>query len=328
MAMLTYNRPDIGKLAYEHQEVDINLVYNQNSPAIEMELQHGQFRELNQRANILERDAVSANTTIAKTFSVGDALRNYNITGISNAFEYWKGDLGQSKAYGKKNGAAMIRQMQNIISMGLKKIKEKDYYSQVTTNGNFEGATYYANAVTPWSSTGLANMKDDVTAGRLIVRGLNAMTISETASIYAETNATLNASTLVSGPDRGASVDPNPTTEFLRKYFGMTYFNIAAGDFIDDSSDPTDNGSTEIWGDTALLRRFNPSASKSEMIGEWIKHLFFRADGKGEPQEGWNVIETISEEEGGVGMRKIATWDFYQFLVQEKSYAYRIDALY
>jgi hypothetical protein len=91
----------MGKLAYEHTDANLNLVYNQIAPGIEMNLQHGQFRELNERANFLERDALSGNTTIAKTFSVSDTLRNFNITPISQAFEYWKGDLAQSVAYGK-----------------------------------------------------------------------------------------------------------------------------------------------------------------------------------------------------------------------------------
>lgn len=328
MATLTYNRQDMAKLAMQHVDPNLNLVYNQISPGIEMTLQHGQFRELNERANFLGRDALSGNTTIAKTFSVGDELRNYNITPISQAFEYWKGELAQSVAYGKANGAAMIRQMQNIITLGLKKLKEEAFYTEVTTNANFEGATYYANAVTAWSSTNLANMLDDVTAARLINRGLNAMGISDTAAIYAEANATMNASTTVMGPDRGNSVDPNPTVDFLRRYFKMRYFWVASGDLIDDSSDPTDTGTSEIWGDSALLLRHNPNASQSEMIPEWIKHLFFKADGKGESGEGWNVIETRTDEEGGVGMRKFATWNFYQFLVQEKSYASRIDNLY
>jgi hypothetical protein len=218
--------------------------------------------------------------------------------------------------------------MQNIIALGLKKVKEKAFYTAVTTNGNFEGASYYANAATAWSSTGLADMMDDVTAARLIVPGINLMAISDTAAIYAEANQTLNASTTVIGPDRGTSVDPNPTAEFLRKYFKMQYLHIAAGELIDDSSDPTDTGRSEIWGNSALLLRHNPASAGAAQVGSWIKHLFFRPEKKGEPNEGWNVIETQTDEEGGVGMRKFATWNFYQFLVQEKSYAYRIDSLY
>lgn len=328
MATLTYDRQDMARLAYQHKDANLSIIYNDIAPGIEMQLQHGQFRELNERANFLERDTLSGNTTVAKTFSISDALRTYNITPISQAFEYWKGDLSQSVAYGKNNGAAMIRQMQDIITTGLKKIKEKAFYTAVSDNNNFEGATYYADAATPWSTTATANMLDDVLAARLVLPGLNAMAISETSSIYAEANVTLNKSTTVMGANRGAAVDVNPTVDFLRRYFKMQYLWIASGDLIDDSGDPTDTGRSEIWGDKALLLRHNPSASGSEMMGQWCKHLFFRPDKKGETGEGWNVIETVTDEEGGVGMRKFATWNFYQFLIQEKSYAYRIDAIY
>jgi hypothetical protein len=154
------------------------------------------------------------------------------------------------------------------------------------------------------------------------------MGISDTAYLYAADNANLLASSVVSGDSRDASVNPYPMVGFLQNYFNIPRIYVAAGDLITDSSDPTDTTKTEIWGDKILLLRNTAAAKKSPRLGQWLKHLMFRPSGRGEPNEGWFTLETRSEEEGGVGMRKFATWNYYQFLVQEKSYAYRIDAVY
>lgn len=328
MAMYTYIRNDMGQLAYAQKDEFANLVYNQVCPAVTMPLESGTGRELDSRAYFLELHATSSKFKTAETFSVGDSTYNYNITPISAAFEFSNVDLDQASAYGKQSEAEMIREMQEIVAFGLKKVKEKAFYTAVGTNTNFEGATYYANAATAWSSTSLADMKDDVTAARLIVKGLNEMVFSDTAYIYAADNTTLLASTVVSGSRRDASVDPYPMVGFLQNYFNMPIIRVAAGDLIDDSSDPTDTGHSEIWGDSALLLRNSNAAAKSPRLGQWCKHLIYKPTGRGEPNEGWFTIETRSEEEGGVGMRKFATWNYYQFLIQEKSYAYRIDNLY
>jgi hypothetical protein len=318
----------MGALAYAQKDELANLVYNQVCPAVEMPLETGTGRELNERAYFLELNVAKSKNDVADTFTISDSTYTYNITPISKAFEFSNIDLAQASAYGKASEAEMIREMQDITAMILKKSKEKAFYTAVSDNNNFEGATYYANAATAWSSTGLADMKDDITAARLVVKGLTDMVMSDTAYLYAADNSNLLASTTVSGPRKDGSVDPYPEVAFLQNYFNVPRIYVAAGDLITDTSDPTDTTRTEIWGDKILLLRNTMAARKSPRLGQWIKHLMFRPNGRGEPNEGWWTIETRTEEEGGVGMRKFATWNYYQFMVQEESYAYRIDSVY
>ena len=328
MAIYTKYREDMSVLAYEHREDEENLVYNQVFPAVFMPMETGTYRELDERAYNLELEVDETKYTVAKTFSIGDSMHTYQIFPIARAFEFSNADLAQARLYGKNGEQEMIAEMQGIISTLLKKVKEKAFYTAITTDANFEGATYYNNAATAWSSTGLADMKDDILAARLVVKGLREMVISDTSWIYAEANATMNASTTVSGSARDGGVNPNPVVAFLENYFGMRKVHVALGDLNDDSSDPTETGNTEIWGDTALLLKNSPSYASSPRLGSWMKHLCWRPMGRGEASEGWIVLETKSDEEGGVGMRKFATWNYYSMHIQEKSYAYRIDAIY
>lgn len=328
MALYTRELKTYGELSYAHRDENETLIYNDVAPAMEMPLEAGQYRELDQRAFYFEKAADQSKFTIPTAHQFGDTVRTYTITPISDAFEFSKVDLAQAELYGKGQAAAMLREHQEIISWGLKHVKEKAMYTFVSDNTNFEGATYYANAATAWSSTGLADMKDDILAARLIVKGLNKMSMSDTSGIYAMANETLNQSTVVSGSARDGAVNPNPTVAFLMNYFQMKYVDIASGELIDDSGDPTDTGKSEIWGDKILLQKFSPQAAKSQYRGSFIKHLIFRPMKRGEPNEGWFVLKSETDEEGGVGMEKYATWNYYQFLSHEPTYGYRIDAVY
>lgn len=328
MAMYTRELKTFGELSYAHRDENETLVYNDVAPAMEMELEAGQYRELDQRAFYFEKAATQSKFTIPTAHQLGDTIRYFTITPISDAFEFSKVDLWQADLYGKGKAAKMIKEHQEIIAWGLKHVKEKAMYTFVSDNTNFEGVTYYANAATAWSSTGLADMKDDVLAARLVVKGLNKMSMSDTSSIYAMVNETLNQSTVVSGARRDGSVDVNPTVEFLKMYFQMTYVDIASGELIDDSSDPTDTGKSEIWGDKILLQKFSPTSARSEYRASFVKHLIFRPLKRGEANEGWFVLKTETDEEGGVGMEKYATWNYYQYLSHEPTYGYRIDNVY
>ena len=326
MAMYTRVDSTMGRLAYQHQDRRVSLVYNQIAPGIEMPMTAGLYKELDERAYFLERDFQAGEKTRPEAFTVGDSSHRYTITPIAGSFEFTNVQLSRPGLYGKKNAAEMIREQQQVLGVQMRKSKEKALYTLVSDNTQFEGATYYANASTAWSSTGTANMKDDVDAGKLILGGgPYRLTMSNTASIYAFANATLNASTVVSAPRRDGSVNPNPTAAFLENYFGVDELYIAQGDLITDSGDPTDTTKAEIWGDKVLLEQIG---SESLMQGSWCKQLFFRPLGRGEPGEGWFTIETGDDAAGGVGTRKFDTWNYYCFEIQEKSMAYRIDAVY
>lgn len=328
MAMYTRELTTFGELSYAHRDENETLIYNDVAPAMEMPLEAGQYRELDQRAHYFEKAADQSKFTIPTAHQFGDTVRYFTITPISDAFEFSKVDLDQASLYGKDNAAKMIREHQEIIAWGLKHVKEKAMYTFISDNTHFEGATFYANAATAWSSTGLADMKDDVLAARLVVKGLNKMSMSDTSSIYAMVNETLNQSTVVSAARRDGNVDVNPTVEFIKMYFQMTYVDIASGELIDNSSDPTDTGKSEIWGDKILLQKFSPTNAKSQYRHSFLKHLIFRPLKRGEPNEGWFVLKTETDEEGGVGMEKYATWNYYQYLSHEPTDGYRIDAVY
>ena len=315
-----------GNLAYKHVDPSLTFGYENNLTPIEMPVEAGKFREMNDRANFLERDFAKTKFAKAQVLTFGDSLRDYSITPIGGGFQFSNVDLAQPSLYGKNNKAEMIAEQQGIVALQMKKHIEKAYYTAISTNANFGSASYYNNATTPWSSIGTANMKGDVRAGKLILGGgPYRLTMSNTAGEYAFDNVTLNASTVVSGPDRDVSVNPNPTAEFLRRYFGVNELVIAAGDLMTDSGDPSDDTKTEIWGDKVLLEKIgNPSL----MQPSWMKHLFFAPLGRGKGSGGWFTIEVTDEEVGGVGVKKWLTWNYLQLLVQEKTMAYRIDAVY
>jgi hypothetical protein len=128
------------------------------------------------------------------------------------------------------------------------------------------------------------------------------------------------------GPKRDGAVDPTITPEFLKNYFQLDFLWIAKGDLITDSADSTDTTRTEIWGDKMLLFYHNPTPSPLEPC--FIKHLYWTPMGKGSGTNGWFVTETVDDRPGGVGVRYWDIWNYHQFLVHEKSLAYRIDAIY
>lgn len=326
MAMYTREIPTMGALAYQHKDPSLNFGFENITTPIEMPLEAGQFRELNERANFLEREFAMSKLTAPQSLTFGDSLRSFQITPIAGAFEFSNVDLGQPSMYGKTSKAEMIAEQQGILALQMKKYKEKLLYTAVTTDANFESSSYYNDAAVVWSNVGVANMTDDIRAGKLVLGGgPYRLTMSNTAAEYAYDNATLKASTVVSGSGRDGTVDPNPTAEFLRRYFGVSEVVITAGELITDSGDPTDATKAEIWGDSALLERIgNPSL----MQPSWCKQLFFAPLGRGKGSGGWFTLQTGDAEVGGVGTEKYATWNYFSYLIQEKTMAYRIDNLY
>jgi hypothetical protein len=59
-----------------------------------------------------------------------------------------------------------------------------------------------------------------------------------------------------------------------------------------------------------------------------MSHNFWPVSGQGANTGGWFWNSDSSKREGGVGIQTFDLWNYYEFLVQEKSLAYRIDNIY
>lgn len=323
----TIDKPLMARLSYAQTDPLANLVYNQAFPAMDAQTEHGKFREVEARAHYLQVLAEnSSKYTTPETFDYTDSFRYFRNVPISMSFMYSVADLNQPQVYGYATAAEMINAKRRWQTNLLKKHKEKALYTAVSDNNNFEGATYYANAGTAWSTVSTSDPISDVAAGKLIVPEVNAGIMSYTAFLYCQRNANLKATTTVYGPRRDNAVDPTITAEFLRNAFALDYLWIARGSLITDSADESDETRAEIWGDKMLLFYHNPTLGPEEPA--WMKHLFWRPSNGAESGEGWLVTETIDQRAGGAGVRHWDLWNYYQFLVQEKSLAYRIDNLY
>jgi len=328
----TYYKQDMSTLAYQLSDPYANLVYNQVFPAMNAGAELGKFRKKDARTWFEELRSMASKFTTPESHNTTDAFLDFKIDPISSAFEFSNADLGQATSRGYPSAAAMIQEEMAVTMYLLKKLKEKALYTFVSDNSNFQGATYYANAGTAWSTTTTADSLDDIMAGRTIVEAggyrLNAGIISNTALNYLQQHASIQSSTTVMGSARDGSVNPFVTVDFLKNYWNLDHLWIASGALVTDSSDPTDSTIAEIWGDSMLLFDYNANAIQSPRQPSWLKHLFWRPDGKGDSSEGWIVNESQKGEVGGVGVRKWGIWDYYTFLSHEKKLAYRIDNLY
>jgi hypothetical protein len=325
--MNTYDRKDMSRLSFAQTDPLANLVQDAAFPPLQAMAEAGKFREVEARAHYLEVNADQVSKyTVGLEYDYGDAFRYYKNTPIGAFFKWSNADLSQPAEYGYLNQAAMIEDKRAWLTKLIRKKKEKALYTAVSTNGNFEGATYYADAATAWSSVGTSDPGSDVAAGRLIVPELNAGIMSYTAFLYCQRNTTIKASTTVAGARRDGAVDPTITTEFLKNYFQLDYLWIARGSLITDSATASDETRAEIWGDKMLLFYHNPTPSPMEPT--WLKHLYWTPMNKGAGTGGWFVTESIDERPGGVGVHYWDIWNYHQFLSHEKSLAYRIDNVY
>lgn len=325
--MRTIDKPYMSKLSYAQTDPLANLVNSLAFPPMNSISESGKFREVEARAHYLEIDASRVSRlSVGQTYDYGDAFRYFQNVPVSANFKYSNADLAKPQERGYASAAEMVEAKRSWLTKLLRKFKEKACYTAVSDNTNYEGATYYNNASVAWSSTGLANPVDDVGAGFLVVPQINAGILSKTAFRYLQRNATLAAMTTVQGSARDGSVNPSITVDFLKNVFQLQYLWVADGSLITDSSDATDETRTEIWGDSMLLFFHNPTPGPEEPA--WMKHLYYPIMGKGMGTDGWFVTETTEGRSGGVGSKTYDIWNYYQFLVQEKNLAYRIDNLY
>ena len=325
--MRTYDKLDMSRLSYAQTDPMANLVHDVAFPPFQTFDEAGKFRETEERAHYLEVDANQVSKyTVGLEYDFTDAFRYYKNEPMGAYFKFSNIDLDQPKQRGYASAAAMIEAKRAWLTKLLKKKKEKALYTVIDTDANFEGATYYNDAGTAWSSVGTSDPGSDVAAGKLVVPEINAGIMSYTAFLYCQRNTTIKASTTVMGPKRDGAVDPTITPEFLKNYFQLDYLWIAKGDLITDSADSTDTTRTEIWGDQMLLFYHNPTPGPEEPA--FIKHLYYAPMGKGSGTGGWFVTNSKDDRPGGVGVQYWDIWNYHQFLVQEKSLGYRIDALY
>ena len=117
MGMYTRVLDTAGNLSYQHSDPTLNFAYENNLSPVEMMYEAGQFREMNEKANFIERDFAKTKFTKAQVLTFGDSLRNYNITPIAGGFEFSMVDLAQPMLYGKQNQAQMIAEQQGIVAV-------------------------------------------------------------------------------------------------------------------------------------------------------------------------------------------------------------------
>jgi hypothetical protein len=325
--MRTKDKPFMSKLSYAQTDPLANLVQDVAFPPMNSITEEGKYREIEARAHYLEIDAERISKhSVGQTYDYTDAFRYFKNDPVGANFKFSRADLDNPQQRGYTSAAQMIEAKRAWLTKLLKKKKEKSMYTVITTDANYESSSYYNNAATAWSSTGTANPLDDIAAGRLVVPEINAGIMSWTAFQYLQRNQTLSSMTTVTGSMRDGSVNPTITTEFVKNVFQLDYLWIARGSLITDSSDATDETRTEIWGDTMFLFFHNPTPGPEEPAA--IKHLFWPIMGKGAGTAGWFVTETTEDRSGGVGSVTYDIWNYHQFLVQEPTLMYRIDALY
>jgi len=322
----TYDKRTWNALSYAQTDPRMNLVQDMAFPPRQAPAEAGKFRETAEQSFYKELDADRVSKyTVPQHYGKTDAFRYYKNDPISAGFSLSNADLSSPGEYGYNSVGEWIEDYRAWLTKLLKKHKEKALYTAVSDNTNFEGATYYANAATAWSSTGTANTKDDIEAGRLIVEEVNAVCLSWKGLRYALQNQTFRASAYVAGPARD-DLEVTPGLRALKDYWEVDYIFFSRAKLQTDSSDATDTTRTEIWGDKVLLYYHNPNPTPLDP--GWMRQLFWAPMGKGQASGGWFWTEDEDKRPGGVGVKLWDLWNYYQFLVQEKSLGYRIDNIY
>ena len=326
----TINRQDMERLAYALTDPNANIIYNQAFPAMDAGDEVGKYRKKDARTYFLENRVTASKFTVPETSNSTDSFLDFTITPISRGFQFSMADLGSPRKFGHTSGAGMVEEEVAIKTFLMRKIKEKALYTFVSNNANYASASHYAGAATAWSSVTSADSQDDITAGRTVLEAAgysaNAGIISQTAFRYLQQHASIQSASTVYGARRDGQVNPTVTVDFLKNYWQLEYLWVARGSLITDSSDPTDSTTVETWGDKMLLFDYSPSARPMQPC--WMKHLFWRPDGKGDSSEGWIVNETFEPRPGGVGVMTWDLWNYYTYLSHYNAMGYRIDNLY
>ena len=138
-------------------------------------------------------------------------------------------------------------------------------------------------------------------------------------------NQTFRSQATVMGPIRD-DLKVTPYVQALKDYLELDYIFISRGKLQTDSSDSTDTTRAHIWGDKMLLFYHNPSPSPMEP-GAVVQN-YWAPLGKGSGTGGWFWNQDTEKRSGGVGSEHYDLWNYYEFMVQEKTMMYRIDNIY
>lgn len=316
-----YKRIDT-RLAQTDTDPLFSPVYLEAFPPLEVPFSIGKARKKNVRAFYEQVEGFSDKFSIARTVNTTDSFTDYSVNWQSDGFEFSEADLGEFAIRGFTSEGQMIAEEREITSTRFRKSKELNLYAYEQDNNNFAGATYYANAGVAWSNWGISSPGDDVWTGLQLVKRANAIIMGIEDYYNCLANATINASAQAAGMDKGA-LNPTIGVEYLKRYFRVQFLWIAGGSVTTDSADRTDETETDIWQDSVLLFYHDPRPSVSR--SSWMKQIFNRPKNVGELPEGWRIIETFNPEPGGIGVRKWAFWNNYDYLQQDTKLAYRID---
>jgi hypothetical protein len=326
-----YYKEDLSWLAKSLTDPYMNLLYDKIAPGIDAGAEKGIYRLEDARASFLRKRSIASKFTTSEALSTSDSFQTFFISPINDAFDYSNADLSSYMRFGKRSEVDYIATKMRQMMKRVKKEKEAQFYEFVEDNTNFHSASFYANAATQISSTDTADFLDDIHAGQDMLRSVGyrgrLLAISDQALAYLQRNAYLQSITSVNHIDRSGAVDPTITVEWLKNVLMLDWVFVASGHHITDSSDPTDETTTEIWGNKALLMDYQPNDAGDPDGISWMKHLFWRPSNQGDTEEGW-IVNEVPREGGGVGITKHEVWNYFTFHSHEKRLAYRIDNLY
>ena len=315
--------------SWEYQDVGATMIQNEMAPPVQAPYERGEFRVGDARANFLHVNAANVSKyDVGERYGKTGTITTYENKPISAGFMFSNADLANVELHGYMSVGAMLSDYQGWMTGLLRKFKEYYLYNSVVLdNNNYAGAAYYNNAATPWSTIATANPKSDIDAGKDLVPEINAMSISWQGMQWALRNQTFLSQVQITATDRNAA-QLEPEVAAFANWVNLDYIFISKGKLITNSADPTDTTKVDIWGDSAVLFHYNPSPSPLTPV--WLTQNYWAPLGNGANTGGWFWAhdEMSDKISGGVGSQTWDLWNYYQFLVQRKDLAYRIDNLY
>ena len=315
------------RLSYAQTDIRANFIQDTMCPPRQSPQEYGEFRETAEQSYFKELDAARLSKyDIPQHYSKVDAIRYYHNYPIGAGFTLSKADLDDPKGHGYMSIGDWIEDYRQWITKLLKKFKEKALYTIAGTTGNYESASYYADASADFANIGTCNLKDYIETARLVVDDVSAMSIGYRGLRYMLNNQTFLSQANVTAQARD-DAEVTASVIALKDYLELDRIYVSRGKLQTDSADSTDTTRADIWGDKLVW--FNDNPNPSPMDPGFLVQNYWAPMGKGRGTGGWFWnIDKSETRSGGVGSIHYDLWNYYEIMVQEATMGYLLYNLY
>lgn len=324
--METYNRPDLGQLAFAYKDPVSWFIANEIAVPTPVPYEKGQFRVKDFNAWYLHPDTRMGRSGYPNTIDTNDSFLNYNCEPLGVNVFLKGAELKNPAQYGYPSAQDMIQRKIEWESHLMKIDREARCKTFVDDDTNFNASNILTLAGTDqWSDLTNSDPLADIMDAKALCKHINTMVISDTTARYLQQHPKLIAAGFPTAPNRSA-INPWISAEFMQAYFNIQRVIIGMGQKVANSQIPDTVTLGDFWDDACLLFHHNPAAGANPDVPTWARMFYMSVDGT--DAEGWIVKETMDERAGLFGGVNIDVGYYIDFAVYAEELAVRIDGTY